>query len=157
MVCDYYETTILNYTYSFRGKLIDRSMIYSRQKGYIYPLSDESYDDCLSKELNYKLEIDTSKNEDHIITVVNNIYSKHNFLYPNENFISPFNSITDDEIANYIKINNLLNQNHNQNQTVDDIKNNFQRINNSLLEKLNKTTDVKVIKIMCEISRFEHN
>jgi hypothetical protein len=155
MGCDYFESTILSYEYTFKDQHFSGTTSYSTRRGYIYPSNGESYEEALNKALEYKKEFETN-NESHMYFVLNEIYSKHDFLYSNEKFISPFDSITEDELRNYVKVSNLLCGKYSDNEiTVDQIKNKIQRENNILLAKLNQNSDIKIKKVICKVIRFE--
>lgn len=152
MGCDYYESTILYYEYTFRGELFVDNIKYSTEKMYIFESDSESYEEVLKNKLDYEKETDTTTDKEYVNSVLSEIYSKHDFSYPNETFISQFNSVTDYELESYVKINNEL---YNNSLTVDELKNKINNKNNILLKKLNQINDVKIIKIICKLYRWK--
>ena len=85
---------------------------------------------------------------------LSDVHLKHDFLYPNEKCISPFNLITDEEVKNFVKVNRML---YGSYLTIDDVKNKIQQNNDILLRELNQKTNIKIIKIICKIRRFKSN
>jgi hypothetical protein len=146
MVCDYYETTTLTFEYEVRGELFIESINYSTEKGYIFPLPHEDYDECLNNVIKYKSE-NTSLNKEHYDCVYSYIMTNHDFTHPNENFISQYDEITDEDIQSFNKINKLL---FNKEQNIKQI---IESKNKQLLLILNQENDIKINKIIYCISR----
>ena len=63
MGCDYYETKILCYEYTFKDQFFSGEIIYSTQRCYIFPSDEESYYQCLARALEQKKEIDVTNND----------------------------------------------------------------------------------------------
>ena len=78
MGCDYFESTILYYEYTFCNQHFSGTTSYSTERKYIYLSNNEDYEEVLNKALEYKKEFETN-NESHIYSVLNAIYLKHNF------------------------------------------------------------------------------
>lgn len=154
MGCDYLESKTLHYEYTFRDQFFSSKITYSTQRCYIYPSDGENYYQCLARALEHKKEIDVTNNDCYINYVLSDVYLKHNFLYPNEKFMSPFNSITDEEIKNFVKVNRML---YGSYLSINNVKNKIQQNNDILLRELNQKTDIKIVKIICKISRIKSN
>ena len=150
MGADYLETTTLKFEYEVKGEKFNSYINYSTTKGYIFPELYENYNECLTNAVKYKTE-NISLNEDHYNCVYGYIIKKHDFNYPNENFISQYNEITDADIESFNKINKLL---FHREQNIKQI---IEQQNKNLLQMLNQEKDIKINKIICCISRSKTN
>ena len=150
MGCDYYETTTLKFEYEIKGEKFSGNINYSTTKGYIFPSPHENYDEYLNNVVKYTSE-NISSNEEHHNCVYGYIIKNHDFNYPNENFISQYNEITNADIESFNKINKLL---FNREQNIKRI---IEQQNKNLLQMLNQEKDIKINKIICCISRSKRN
>lgn len=156
MGCDYYENVILKYKFSIKDTIYEGNLIYETKRGYIYIAPTESFDEKLSEIINdveiINLNLDKC-NKDFILIIKNKIRSEHNFDYENPNFIPVDLDITDLDVNSFIKINKLLNLNSNI-KNISDIKSIIDSENKIKLCELNFNSDIKILEIVYETSRW---
>ena len=138
MCANYNRITTLIFEYEVKNERFLSKIVYANEREYVSLF-----------ELNFlKNHEYISSNKEHYDYVYQYIMENHNFDYLNENFCSPFDDVTSDDLKTFYKVYKLLFTPERDIEGIEEIKEIIILKNKELLMDFNKKNDIKINKIV---------
>ena len=119
-------------------------------------VTEDNYEELKEIATDYEMELRINYDEGYYKNFVKIIQKKHNFNYPNENFISSTNGYTDEDFNKFIQLFNIIYPPHiiNKPPTLEIIKSQVDEKNKNDLINFNFEQDVVITRILYKTSNF---
>lgn len=141
-------------SYTFKGENFTNTIEYCNLS-----VTEDNYEELKQYAINHEMEVPINQNEGYYGNFVKIIQKKHNFEYPNENFISETKNYTDEDFEKFVKLFHIIYPPHviNKPPTFDFVKLAIEEKNRTDLKNFNFKQDVVINKIIYRTSNITNH
>jgi len=138
-------------SYTFKGENHTNTIEYCNLR-----VTEDNYEELKQIAINHEMEVPINQNEGYYGNFVKIIQKKHNFEYPNENFVSETKDYTDEDFNKFVKLFHIIYPAYliNKPPTFEFIKSRIEEKNKTDLKNLNFKQDVVITRIIYRTSNI---